>query len=144
MKTTMMSLALIAALAATPASADNTLIVIAHKDVAVERLSAETVTQIFLRQQQNWPDGQPIQPIDQKESTPLRRQFYLQLTGRSPGQLRSYWARQSFTGMGLPPRQADSDEEVSRLVQATPGAIGYVSRRPTQAGIKVLLNASAE
>lgn len=123
---------------------DAQLIVIAHKDVATDKLSPERVTQIFLRQQQTWPDGSPIQPIDLKEGSVARRAFYSQVTGRSPGQLRSYWARQSFTGMGLPPRQAESDEEVSRWVQNTPGAIGYVSRKPSQAQVKVLLTAAME
>lgn len=126
------------------ALAANDLIVIAHKDVALDKISAERVTQIYLRQQQNWPDGQPIQPIDLREGAGLRRAFYDQVTGRSPGQLRAYWARQSFTGMGLPPRQVDSDEEVTRMVQSTPGAIGYVSRKPSAAGVKVLLTASLD
>lgn len=138
-------LTLLAAASLASASANDTgLVVIAHKDVLPDRLSAERVTQIYLRQQQSWPDGQPIQPIDQREGSSLRRNFYDQLTGRSPGQLRAYWARQSFTGMGLPPRQADGDDEVLRLVQNTPGAIGYVSRRPVGAKVKVLLSTQPE
>ncbi len=129
---------------APPSWAATELIVIAHKDVALDKISPERMTQIYLRQQQNWPDGQAIQPIDLREGNSLRRAFYDQVIGRSPGQLRAFWARQSFTGMGLPPRQVDNDEEVTRLVLNTPGAIGYVSRRPTQAGLKVLLNASLE
>lgn len=130
--------------AAAPPAAANELYVIAHKDVALDRLSPERTTQIFLRQQQSWPDGQLIQPIDLREGAPLRKSFYSQISGRSPGQLRAYWARQSFTGMGLPPRQADSDEEVARLVQATPGAIGYVTRKPSGGGVKVLLVSALE
>lgn len=125
-------------------AADAQLYVIAHKEVALERLSPERLTQIFLRQQQHWPDGQPIQPIDLREGLSLRAAFYNQITGRSLGQLRAFWARQSFTGLGLPPRQADSEEELLRWVQATPGAIGYVSRRPAVPGVKVLLTAELE
>ncbi|MFY7863893.1 hypothetical protein [Roseateles sp.] len=127
-----------------PALAANELVVIAHKDVALDKISPERMTQIYLRQQQNWPDGQAIQPIDLREGSGLRRAFYDQVTGRSPGQLRAFWARQSFTGMGLPPRQVDSDEEVTRLVQSTPGAIGYVSRKPNGAGVKVLMTANLD
>lgn len=126
------------------ALAGNELIVIAHKDVALDKISPERMTQIYLRQQQNWPDGQAIQPIDLREGSGLRRAFYDQVTGRSPGQLRAFWARQSFTGMGLPPRQVDSDEDVTRLVQNTPGAIGYVSRKPSGANVKVLLTANLD
>lgn len=125
-------------------AADSGVYVVAHRDVALERISAERLTQIFLRQQQFWPDGQAIQPIDLREGLALRGSFYTQVTGRSLGQLRAYWARQSFTGQGLPPRQAESEDELIRWVQATPGAIGYVSRRPTLAGLKVLLAAERE
>lgn len=137
-------LALLCAGAARSALAANELIVIAHKDVVLDKISPERVTQIYLRQQQSWPDGQPIQPIDLREGSSLRRAFYDQVTGRSLGQVRAYWARQSFTGMGLPPRQVDSDEEVTRLVQNTPGAIGYVSRKPSGTGVKVLLSTSVD
>jgi len=130
--------------AAVAAPSEPSLLLIAHKDVSLDKLSPERATQIFLRQQQNWPDGQAIQPIDLREGNALRRAFYEQVTGRSPGQLRAYWARQSFTGMGLPPRQADNDEEVARLVQSTPGAIGYVTRKPAGANVKVLLTAALE
>ncbi|MBB4845913.1 ABC-type phosphate transport system substrate-binding protein [Paucibacter oligotrophus] len=132
------------AAAALAAPKEPTLLLIAHKDVTLDKLSPERATQIFLRQQQSWPDGQAIQPIDLREGHALRRAFYEQLSGRSPGQLRAYWARQSFTGMGLPPRQVESDEEVARLVQSTPGAIGYVTRKPAGSTVKVLLSANLE
>jgi len=137
-------LALLWGAALPSALATTELIVIAHKDVALDKISPERVTQIYLRQQRLWPDGQLIEPIDLREGSGLRRAFYDQVTGRSPGQLRAYWARQSFTGMGLPPRQVDSDEDVTRLVQSTPGAIGYVSRKPSGAGVKVLLTANLD
>ena len=64
------------------------------------------------------------------------------MTGRSAGQVRAYWARQSFTGMGFPPKQADSAEEVSKLVQATPGAIGYIHKEQVAPALKVVLETS--
>jgi ABC-type phosphate transport system substrate-binding protein len=122
------------------AHAQSALVVIAHKAVPVERVDAGQVTQIFLRQIATWPDGSRIQPLDLAESSPLRAEFYSRITGRSPGQLRAYWARQAFTGMGLPPREVATPEEVSRLVQSTPGAIGYVERRNADAGVKIVLD----
>jgi ABC-type phosphate transport system substrate-binding protein len=110
-------------------AAEEPVVVIANRDAAVDKISPERATQIFLKQVQSWPDGRAIQPIDLKEGSPLRAEFYAKVTGRSPGQLRAYWARQSFTGMGLPPKQVASAEDVSRLVQSTPGAIGYVGRK---------------
>jgi ABC-type phosphate transport system substrate-binding protein len=58
-----------------------------------------------------------------------------------PAVVRAYWARQSFTGMGFRP-QADSAEEVSKLVQATPGAIGYIHKKQVAPALKVVLETS--
>lgn len=116
------------------------VVVIANRQAPVDKVEPDQATQIFLKQIQNWPDGKPIQAVDIKEGSPLRAEFYSQITGRSLGQLRAYWARQAFTGMGFPPRQMASSEDVVKLVQNTPGAVGYVSRKEVDAQVKVLLD----
>lgn len=115
------------------------VVVVVNRDTAVEKINSDQATQMFLKQVQTWPDGKPVQPIDIREGAPLRAEFYSKVTGRSPGQVRAYWARQSFTGMGFPPKQADSAEEVSKLVQATPGAIGYINKKQVAPPLKVVL-----
>lgn len=118
------------------------VVVIANRDAPVDKVAAEEVSQIFLRQTQTWSNGTAIQPIDIKEGSPLRTEFYAKITGRSAGQLRAYWARQAFTGMGLPPKQLASAEDVLKLVQSTPGAIGYVSKKEADAQVKTVLDPS--
>lgn len=125
-----------------PAPAPGSLVVIANKGVPVDRIDASQATQIFLKQVNTWPDGGPIQPIDIKEGSPLRAEFYSRISGRSPGQLRAYWARQAFTGMGFPPREVATAEDVSKAVQATPGGIGYIDRKNSDASTKVVLDPS--
>jgi len=131
---------LISCLWLTCAWAQAQLVVVVNRDTAVEKINADQATQMFLKQVQTWPDGKPVQPIDIREGAPLRAEFYSKVTGRSPGQLRAYWARQSFTGMGFPPKQAETAEEVSKLVQATPGAIGYVGKKQVAPALKVVLD----
>lgn len=121
-------------------SAQNTVVVIGNRAVPVEKLDANHTTQIFLKQVQTWANGKPIQPIDLKEGSPLRMEFYTKITGRSPGQLRAYWARQAFTGMGFPPREVATAADVSKVVQATPGAIGYIDKKSADEGVKILLD----
>lgn len=115
------------------------VVVIANKDAPVDKIERDQATQIFLKQVQSWPDGSAIQPVDLREGTPLRAEFYSKVTGRSVAQVRSYWARQAFTGMGFPPKQVASAEDVSKAVQNTPGSIGYVARKEGETGVKVLL-----
>ena len=123
-------------------SAQNTVVVIGNRAIPVDKIDASQTTQIFLKQVQTWSNGKPIQPIDIKEGSPLRMEFYTKITGRSPGQLRAYWARQSFTGMGFPPRDVATAADVSKVVQATPGAIGYIDKRSADESIKILLDPS--
>ena len=123
-------------------NAQEQVVVIANRHTAVDKVEPDQATQIFLKQIQTWPDGKAITPIDIKEGSPLRAEFYSKITGRSTGQLRAYWARQAFTGMGFPPKQVASSEEVAKFVQNTPGAVGYVSKQQADAQVKVLLDSA--
>lgn len=124
----------------TQASAEDQIVVIANRSTPVDKVEPDQATQIFLKQVQTWPDGKTIVPVDIKEGSPLRAEFYSKITGRSTGQLRAYWARQAFTGMGFPPKQVPSPEEVVKYVQNTPGAVGYVSKPQVEPQVKVLLD----
>jgi ABC-type phosphate transport system substrate-binding protein len=127
-------------LACGTALAQSSIVVIANKSVPVDKIDTGQATQIFLKQVNTWPDGAPIQPVDIAEGSPLRAEFYSRVTGRSPGQLRAYWARQAFTGMGFPPRELATAEDVTKAVQATPGSIGYVDRKNSDGSTKVVLD----
>lgn len=132
-------IALLGLLMASGAGAQNSLVVIANDTVTVDKIDASQATQIFLKQIQTWPDGKAIQPIDIKEGSPLRAEFYSKITGRSPGQMRAYWARQAFTGMGFAPKEVATADDVSKAVQATPGAIGYIDKKNAAGTAKVVL-----
>lgn len=127
---------------ASAAMAQSTLAVVVNKDVPIEKVDAGQATQLFLRQVTTWSDGVRVQPVDLTQGNPLRAEFYSRITGRSPGQLRAYWARQAFTGMGVPLREVATVEDVSRFIRSTPGAIGYVERRNIDTGLKIVLEAA--
>lgn len=133
----LLSLALIGGV---QAQAQDQVVIIANRSTAIDKVEPDQATQIFLKQIQTWPDGKAIVPIDIKEGSPLRAEFYSKITGRSLGQLRSYWARQAFTGMGFPPKQVATAEDVTKLVHNTPGAVGYVSKKDVDGQVKVLLD----
>lgn len=127
---------------ASAAMAQSTLAVVVNKDVPIEKVDAGQATQLFLRQVTTWSDGVRVQPVDLTQGNPLRAEFYSRITGRSPGQLRAYWARQAFTGMGVPLREVATVEDVNRFIRSTPGAIGYVERRNADASLKIVLEAA--
>lgn len=114
-------------------------VVITNPQAPVDIITSVTATQIFLKKLRTWPDGRPIQPIDLKEGSVVRNDFYTNIIGRSPAQLRAYWARQVFTGMGFPPKQVSNSKEANIFVGNTPGAVGYVNKPDVATGVKIVL-----
>lgn len=100
-------------------------------------LSSEQVLKIFMGRVTRFPNGAMAQPIDQPDG-PVRDLFYHSLTGKSAAQIKTYWSRQMFTGLGQPPQQAASAEEVLKLVGQDPTLIGYVERESVK-GDKVIV-----
>jgi len=92
----------------------------------VRDLNTDQVADIFLGKTSHFPDGTQALPIDQSEESPAREKFYAQFTGKSPAQLRAYWAKIIFTGRGQPPRQVAGSLEAKKLVAQNPNAIGYI------------------
>jgi hypothetical protein len=117
-----------------------TIVVVGRRDIEPDQLSAEQVARIYFKQSTSLPAGGPVEPFDLREGSPLYVEFYSRVMGKSPAQVRAYWARQSFSGMGIPPRQFASTAEAIKLVLKTPGAIAYVQKKDLEDGLKVLLD----
>lgn len=96
------------------------------------------VAQAFLKKVRHWPDGQTILPVDLARDSTVRRQWSLDLLGRSVEAVKNYWQQLIFAGRDLPPPELPSDTEVVTYVLHNPGAIGYVSGVAPLHGAKVL------
>jgi ABC-type phosphate transport system substrate-binding protein len=101
-------------------------------------LTHAQVADIFLGKALRFPDGTVAVPIDQKEGSAERNEFYVIYTGKSPAQLKSHWSKIIFTGRGQPPRAVSSSTEVRQLVAANPQVIGYIERSAVDSSVKVL------
>jgi ABC-type phosphate transport system substrate-binding protein len=102
-------------------------------------MTKEQVSDVFMGKATSLPGGAAAVPIDLPESSPLRDEFYSKLTGKSAAQVKSYWAKMSFTGKGIPPKEAASSADVKKAVAATPGTIGYVEKSAVDSSIKPVL-----
>jgi ABC-type phosphate transport system substrate-binding protein len=116
--------------------ADVVAVVSAHS--AITSMSKSEVADIFLGKTTRFPDGKAVMPIDQAESSPLRDEFYLKFTGKSPAQLRAHWSKIIFTGRGQPPPVALSSVEIKKRIVADPDAIGYIERTMVDGSVKIL------
>jgi hypothetical protein len=129
------TLAILLALTAADARAD--VVVIADAASPVAALGAEEVARIFLGKSETTVSGVRVIAIDQPEGSAVRDEFYRQLTGKTPAQVRAYWARIIFTGKGQPPRQLGA-AAAARLLAENPRAIAYVDRTAVPAGARIL------
>lgn len=111
-------------------------VVIINAQNSTSTLSKGEVEQIFMGKSKSFPGGSPATPID---NAAARDGFYKALTGKSSDQIKAYWAKLEFTGMGKTPSEAGSGKAVAEQVAKSPGAIGYVDKSEVTPGVKAVL-----
>lgn len=102
-------------------------------------LSKNQIRDVFLGKVAALPDGSSATPIDQSESSPLRGEFYAKVANMSPAQAKAHWAKLYFTGRGVPPRVGADSGDVKRILNTTPGAIGYIEQSALDNSVRAVL-----
>ncbi len=110
--------------------------VVVHSGNAVESLTADEASKIFLKQAAKFANGTAAAPVDQKGA--VRAPFTKAVHGKSVAAIDTFWQQQIFSGKEVPPPSKGSDDEVIAFVKANPGGIGYVSAGAATAGVKVV------
>lgn len=118
-----------AALGAAPPSVE---ILTSADRVGASPLDRALLRAAFTMRLRQWPDGRPMRVFVLPDNHPLHDRFCRELLGTYPYVLRTAWDRMVYTGTGFAPVVVSSEDEMRRRVQATPGAIGYVSRPPAE------------
>ena len=104
----------------------------------MDSLTSAQVKDLFLGKVTSLPDGTKVTVIEHKDGEAVKEEFYDKVVGKSPSQLKAYWAKIIFTGEGFPPKAYSGDKTVKNHVSATPGAIGYISAESMDKSVKVL------
>jgi ABC-type phosphate transport system substrate-binding protein len=108
------------------------LAVVVNKDSSVETLTSAQLAKILLLEERKWPGGREVLVVlhsdEAGETLTLGH-----LCGMSSRDVRIFVAghKGSYT-------QVDSDHEVLRIVEATPGAVGLVDVRSINDQVRVL------
>jgi len=102
-------------------------------------LDIGAVARIFLAQAKVYPGGSQAVSIDQKEGTKVREEFQEKLFQLAPPEIKSFWARQKFTGSVRHLSTFDNDEAILDYIEKTPNAIGYVDASKVTRKVRVLL-----
>ncbi len=90
------------------------------------QLNATELRELFLGERQ-FANGRKLVPVDNAN---LHRDFISRVVGIDVPKYRTVWAKKGFREGLNPPALMGSDQDVIGAIQATPGAIGYVSRLP--------------
>jgi ABC-type phosphate transport system substrate-binding protein len=99
-------------------------------------LSRADVARLFLKKVTTWSNGNPVAPIDQARTAPVRQTFSVDVHQKDSDAVAAHWQVQVFSGRDVPPRILRSDAEVLAFVRSNPGAIGYVSATTPLEGVK--------
>ena len=103
------------------------LVVTGTKNASIT-LNQNQIRDVYLGRVSSLPDGRNVVLIDQPESSPLRDEFYLRFTKKSASQAKAQWAKLYFTGVGVPPREGANSKDIKKILNSTPGSIGYIER----------------
>lgn len=101
--------------------------VVVHADNPAVEAPAGTVSKMFLKRLSRWDDGVQVEPVDQSESSAVRKAFSDAVHHKSVSAIKSFWQRMIFSGRDVPPSELGSDAEVLDFVRDHRGAIGYVA-----------------
>ncbi len=120
-------------------SAQAQVVLVISSKSPISKLTPDMVSQIFLGQAKTFYTGGQAEPLDQLEGSPLRKDFYEKVTGKSPAQLKAYWSKLTFSGKAQPPLALADSKAVIKLVAENPKYIGYVDKAAVDASVKVVL-----
>ena len=112
--------------------------VVVNEANPVSSLSLQEVSDLFLKKTSRWAQLGLVIPVDQTEGTAVRETLNQVIHHKSLSAVRAYWQQRIFSGRDVPPPEKDGDAEVLAFVRKNPGAIGYISRTASAAGVKVV------
>ena len=116
------------------------LMIIVNPDNPIKEISAQEVSDFYLKKSRYWQDGSKIRFFDQASNSNLKSWFLQKILKKTPRELDLFWiGEKNFNGQGAPV-VAPSDDMVISSVASLPGAIGYISATDTDlTGVKKLI-----
>lgn len=118
------------------AQADIVAVVSAKSPVI--RLNKRQLADIFLGRVGRFPDGTLAVPVDLVGGSAERDQFYANVAGKTPAQIKAYWSKIIFTGRGQPPKAVQNGSDMKKYVAANIDAIGYIDSSLVDDSVRVL------
>ena len=134
----LLAIAALLQLAAPALSNDDRVVVVTHPDNQNE-ITQKDLYRLYFGKLATLPNGQRLVPIVNNGDEDQLKLFASQVLQRSSQQLRSYWARQLFTGKGKPPVRVEDSTALKELIANNPEFVGYLWESEVDASVRVLL-----
>lgn len=119
----------------TLAQADVVVIVGAKSHVSA--LTKAQVSDLYLGRAKDFPTG-GIALTTVMGSGAAKDEFFEKVLGKTDAQVRTVWARLSFTGGGTTPKELNTSAEVKKLATGNPNVIGFIEKSAVDSHVKVV------
>jgi ABC-type phosphate transport system substrate-binding protein len=96
------------------------------------------ISRIFLGKNKKFANGASVMAANLKDESAAREEFESKVLKKTSYQVKSYWAKQIFSGKAKPLAEFDNDAEVLSFVAANPDAIGYIDAAKVSDKVKVI------
>lgn len=116
-------------------AAQDTIVIIANKNLPLNELTHTDLQNIFLGKQVHWNNGERIEfvVLDKSGQTGnIHESFTRNYLRKSASQYLNYWKKMVFTGKGNPPKSFNNENGLVDYVGSTKGSIGYISSQTAQ------------
>ena len=113
--------------------------IVVHPQAPVDDLSFAELRKVFRGERQYWNPNVPIvllmrAPVAVERDVILKRVYAM-----SEAQFKQFWIAKIFRDeAAIVPKNLYSNDQISELVAAIPGSIGFVDSTAVRAGLKVL------
>jgi ABC-type phosphate transport system substrate-binding protein len=111
--------------------------IVVNSSVPVSQITETQLRDIFTGVRTRFDNGTRAVPVMLKGG-PVHEVFLHRHVGDTPDEFRVRWRKAVFTGQGSMPKECRSEAELLNYVEATPGAIGYVSRLSGSSTVKLM------
>ncbi|MGD0829659.1 MAG: hypothetical protein ABR907_01865 [Terracidiphilus sp.] len=119
------------------AAANAQVVVIANPGVSADSVSKAELAKVFTGASTRLSSGARVTPVLLKEG-PVHSEFLSNYLGKSPIALIVAWRGLVLSGQAAIPKTFETEAEMIAYVAKTPGAIGYVGKKPSGEEVKAL------
>jgi hypothetical protein len=102
-------------------------------------MTQKEAVDLFMGRSRSFVNGDFALVFDLPRDHPQRAAFYLALTGMSPAQVNSYWARLMFSGQTMPPQPLPDEAAMVNIVKRNSSGLGWLSKEPSDKQLRTLL-----